>query len=169
MTKESWECKLVSNTMKRFFKPIEKEGSAKKPTLSPSKQCVENGDAQPEVDIKKEPLKFLTWNATSLLIRVKNNWPEFSIFVSNLDPNIISIQDLIEFQQVKKRSTKETISMAILAESTTIHLAKQRNLLPNTTKIDKASLFVEVIQHAKELKRKTCFDSRNECRSDRNG
>ncbi|KAL4347093.1 hypothetical protein GQ457_17G017960 [Hibiscus cannabinus] len=82
--------------MKRFFKPIEKEGSAKKPALSPSKQGVENGDAQaqPEVDTKKEPLKFLTWNANSLLLRVKNNWPEFSSFVSNFDPDIIAVQEV---------------------------------------------------------------------------
>nr|AKN09653.1 basic helix-loop-helix transcription factor [Salvia miltiorrhiza] len=36
------------------------------------------------------------------------------------------------------------------------HLAKLRSLLPNTTKTDKASLLAEVIQHVKELKRKTC-------------
>ncbi|MBA0834872.1 hypothetical protein Goarm_007193, partial [Gossypium armourianum] len=80
--------------MKRFFKPIEKEGSAKKPSLSPSKNGAENGDAQPEVDVKKEPLKFLTWNANSLLLRVKSNWPEFSNFVSNLDPDVIAIQEV---------------------------------------------------------------------------
>ena len=78
--------------MKRFFKPLEKEGSAKKPSLSPSKQGAENGDAQQEEDIKKEPLKFVTWNANSLLLRVKNNWPQFSNFISNLDPDIIAIQ-----------------------------------------------------------------------------
>ncbi|MBA0744139.1 hypothetical protein Gogos_006776, partial [Gossypium gossypioides] len=80
--------------MKRFFKPIEKEGSAKKPSLSPSKNVAENGDALPEVDVKKEPLKFLTWNANSLLLRVKSNWPEFSNFVSNLDPDVIAIQEV---------------------------------------------------------------------------
>ncbi|EOY22352.1 DNAse I-like superfamily protein isoform 1 [Theobroma cacao] len=76
--------------MKRFFKPIEKEGSAKKPSLSPSKQGGEKG----EEDIKKEPLKFVTWNANSLLLRVKNNWPQFSDFISNLDPDIIAIQEV---------------------------------------------------------------------------
>ncbi|MFQ6637670.1 hypothetical protein Gotur_012827, partial [Gossypium turneri] len=80
--------------MKRFFKPIEKEGSAKKHSLSPSKNGAENGDALPEVDVKKEPLKFLTWNANSLLLRVKSNWPEFSNFVSNLDPDVIAIQEV---------------------------------------------------------------------------
>ncbi|KAK5777181.1 Exodeoxyribonuclease [Gossypium arboreum] len=80
--------------MKRFFKPIEKEGSAKKPLLSPSKHGAENGDALPEVDVKKEPLKFLTWNANSLLLRVKSNWHEFSNFVSNLDPDVIAIQEV---------------------------------------------------------------------------
>ncbi|XVF54609.1 hypothetical protein PTKIN_Ptkin05aG0195500 [Pterospermum kingtungense] len=82
--------------MKRFFKPIEKEGSAKKPSLSPSKQGTINGEAQPvpEEDIKKELLKFVTWNANSLLLRVKNNWPQFSNFISNLDPDIIAIQEV---------------------------------------------------------------------------
>ncbi|OMP10387.1 Exodeoxyribonuclease III xth [Corchorus olitorius] len=81
--------------MKRFFKPIEKQGSAKKPSLSPSKQGGENGEAkQEEEDIKKEPLKFVTWNANSLLLRVKNNWPEFSSFISKLDPDIIAIQEV---------------------------------------------------------------------------
>ncbi|PPS04079.1 hypothetical protein GOBAR_AA16596 [Gossypium barbadense] len=66
----------------------------KKPSLSPSKNGAENGDALPEVDVKKEPLKFLTWNANSLLLRVKSNWPEFSNFVSNLDPDVIAIQEV---------------------------------------------------------------------------
>lgn len=83
--------------MKRFFKPLEKEGSAKKPSLSPSKQASTNGEAQPEPEeevIRKDPLKFVTWNANSLLIRVKNNWPHFSNFISNLDPDIIAIQEV---------------------------------------------------------------------------
>ncbi|GKV13851.1 hypothetical protein SLEP1_g24820 [Rubroshorea leprosula] len=72
--------------MKRFFKPIEKEGSAKKPCLSPSDKPNDND--------KKEPLKFLTWNANSLLLRVKSNWPEFSDFVSKIDPDVIAIQEV---------------------------------------------------------------------------
>ncbi|KAJ0049110.1 hypothetical protein Pint_15611 [Pistacia integerrima] len=79
--------------MKRFFKPIEKEGSAKKPTLSPSKKDGENNcETSQEENKKEEPLKFVTWNANSLLLRAKNNWPEFSKFVTNFDPDVIAIQ-----------------------------------------------------------------------------
>nr|XP_010912903.1 DNA-(apurinic or apyrimidinic site) lyase isoform X1 [Elaeis guineensis] len=89
--------------MKRFFKPVEKEGSFKKPALSaPSSSAPADGGSagaagegeaggKPE---QKEPLKFLTWNANSLLLRVKNNWPEFSKFVQFLDPDAICIQEV---------------------------------------------------------------------------
>ena len=75
--------------MKRFFKPIEKDGSAKKPALSPAKKETENEEENKK---KREPLKFLTWNANSLLLRVKNNWPDFSNFVTTFDPDVIAIQ-----------------------------------------------------------------------------
>lgn len=77
--------------MKRFFQPVEKDGSAKKSTLSPLKKEDENEEASGE-NMKKEPLKFLTWNANSFLLRVKNNWPEFTTFVSSFDPDVIAIQ-----------------------------------------------------------------------------
>lgn len=79
--------------MKRFFKPIEKDGSTapKKPCLSPEKRngdgdCVEEGKNQ------KEPTKFVTWNANSFLLRVKNDWSELSKLVSDFDPDVIAIQ-----------------------------------------------------------------------------
>lgn len=80
--------------MKRFFKPIEKDGPAKKPSLSSSKE--EEGETTEiaEDKSKKEPVKFLTWNANSLLLRVKNDWPEFSKLVSNIDPDVIAIQEV---------------------------------------------------------------------------
>lgn len=91
--------------MKRFFKPVEKEGSFKKPALSsPAKDSeitTENANAAAAAVIeneensqttKKEPSKFLTWNANSLLLRIKNNWIEFSKFVEKLDPDVIAIQ-----------------------------------------------------------------------------
>lgn len=85
--------------MKRFFKPIEKDGSAKKPTLSTNQEDNEKKEAseseETEINgntMKKEPLKFITWNANSLLLRVKNNWPGFSKFVSDIDPDVIVIQ-----------------------------------------------------------------------------
>ncbi|KAK6123686.1 hypothetical protein DH2020_042568 [Rehmannia glutinosa] len=91
--------------MKRFFKPIEKDGSFKKPTLSSSSSPVkdsekttENGSAAETKEnndtTKKEPLKFLTWNANSFLLRIKNNWTEFSKFVENLDPDVIALQEV---------------------------------------------------------------------------
>ncbi|CAM8932259.1 unnamed protein product [Rhodiola kirilowii] len=86
--------------MKRFFKPIEKEGSAKKPSLSPAPVAagcdsdgVENGGLE-SGEKRKEPLKFVTWNANSLLLRVKNNWPEVCKFVSEFDPDVIAIQEV---------------------------------------------------------------------------
>lgn len=76
--------------MKRFFKPVEKDGSNKKPALS---QSCDDGETTGE-EKKEEPLKFLTWNANSLLLRVKNNWPEFTKFVSDLDPDVIAVQEV---------------------------------------------------------------------------
>lgn len=88
--------------MKRFFQPIEKDGSFKKPTIS----CVSSSDKDGEQttttqtisetasDNKKEPTKFLTWNANSFLLRIKNNWTEFTKFIENLDPDVIAIQVL---------------------------------------------------------------------------
>lgn len=91
--------------MKRFFKPVEKDGSCKKAALSPrssspakiSDQPTENAAAatvneENNGTSKKEPSKFLTWNANSLLLRIKNNWADFSKFVQNLDPDVIAIQ-----------------------------------------------------------------------------
>ncbi|KAK6924733.1 Endonuclease/exonuclease/phosphatase [Dillenia turbinata] len=86
--------------MKRFFKPIEKDGSFKKPTLStPSETTIKDDEKKEkatdeEKNNKKEPLKFLTWNANSFLLRVKNNWPEFTKFISSFDPDIIAIQEV---------------------------------------------------------------------------
>ncbi|CAA0815338.1 DNA-(apurinic or apyrimidinic site) lyase [Striga hermonthica] len=90
--------------MKRFFKPIEKDGSSKKPNLSsslPLNDCpkVTNGASVAASEensgaVKEEPLKFLSWNANSLLLRIKNNWTEFSKFVENLDPDVIALQEV---------------------------------------------------------------------------
>lgn len=79
--------------MKRFFKPIEKDGSTapKKPCLSPEKRNGD-GDGVEEGKNQKEPTKFVTWNANSFLLRVKNDWSELSKFVSDFDPDVIAIQ-----------------------------------------------------------------------------
>ncbi|KAI6694243.1 hypothetical protein NL676_021953 [Syzygium grande] len=79
--------------MKRFFKPVEKDGPSKKP--APSQSCDDGGATGDEKKKRrKDPLKFVTWNANSLLLRVKNNWPEFAKFVSDLDPDVIAIQEV---------------------------------------------------------------------------
>ncbi|KAJ4775116.1 DNA-(apurinic or apyrimidinic site) lyase [Rhynchospora pubera] len=92
--------------MKRFFKPIEKEGSAKKPSLSSdcastAKTEADDGVALSDNENENEnekkdlhPLKFLTWNANSLLLRIKNDWSHFSSFVQTLDPDVICIQEV---------------------------------------------------------------------------
>ncbi|XP_058093826.1 DNA-(apurinic or apyrimidinic site) endonuclease isoform X3 [Magnolia sinica] len=80
--------------MKRFFQTMEKDGSFKKPSLSPSPASASEEGKKGEEE-RKEPLKFLTWNANSFLLRVKNNWPDFSKFVETLDPDVIAIQMLM--------------------------------------------------------------------------
>lgn len=85
-------------TMKRFFQPVAKEGSSKKPALSGQSGEEQGGGgregsaAPGEEGEKRGPLRFLTWNANSLLLRVKNDWPEFSKFVQELDPDAICVQ-----------------------------------------------------------------------------
>lgn len=77
-------------SLKRFFQPIEKDGGSKKPALS----TMDDEERKTEDGQIKEPLKFLTWNANSFLLRAKNNGPEFSKFVATLDPDIIAIQEV---------------------------------------------------------------------------
>lgn len=87
--------KKKNTKMKRFFQPIEKDGSFKKPTISSvSEKDGEQTISESGGDNKKEPKKFLTWNANSLLLRIKNNWTEFTKFIENLDPDVIAIQVL---------------------------------------------------------------------------
>ncbi|XP_022865142.1 DNA-(apurinic or apyrimidinic site) lyase [Olea europaea var. sylvestris] len=88
--------------MKRFFKPVEKDGSSKKPTISAASSVKEIEIAKETAAVdedkneitKKDPLKYLTWNANSFLLRVKNDWPEFSKFIENYDPDVIAIQEV---------------------------------------------------------------------------
>jgi hypothetical protein len=73
--------------MKRFFKVVEKDSE------KCSKKAKENENEE-KVETKKEPLKFMTWNANSLFLRVKNNWSEFSNFITTFDPDVIAIQEV---------------------------------------------------------------------------
>lgn len=74
--------------MKRYFQAVEKgaDGSGKK--------AKEDNNAEEEEATKKEPLKFMTWNANSLFLRVKNNWADFTNLVTTFDPHVIAIQEV---------------------------------------------------------------------------
>jgi len=80
--------------MKRFFKVIEKDSEkcSKKPKENENEE--EKKEDENDEETKKEPLKFMTWNANSLLLRVKNNWSEFSNFITTFDPDVIAIQEV---------------------------------------------------------------------------
>lgn len=82
--------------MKRFFQPLQKDGSFKKPSVDASspEERKDGESKEHTADHKKEPLKFLSWNANSFLLRVKNDWPEFAKFVTDLDPDVIAIQEV---------------------------------------------------------------------------
>ncbi|GAA0175256.1 hypothetical protein LIER_41879 [Lithospermum erythrorhizon] len=93
--------------MKRFFQPIKKDGSSKKPHLSELGKTDMEENASNNVDEnntnsacddknkkQKEPLKFVTWNANSFLLRIKNNLAELSKFIESLDPDVIAIQEV---------------------------------------------------------------------------
>lgn len=82
--------------MKRFFKPVPKDGS---PAKKRPAAAADSGDGPAaagaggeESSPCEEPRKFLTWNANSLLLRMKSDWPAFSQFVARLDPDVICVQ-----------------------------------------------------------------------------
>lgn len=94
--------------MKRFFQPVPKDGSpAKKrpassdsdslggdaPALSPAAAACAIGEGDsPPAPREEEPRRFVTWNANSLLLRMKSDWPAFCQFVSRVDPDVICVQ-----------------------------------------------------------------------------
>ncbi|KAG0450081.1 hypothetical protein HPP92_026949 [Vanilla planifolia] len=91
--------------MKRFFKPVANDDSFKRTCLSCTAPNPPTGDVS--VDAKgdckaeeagererREPRKFLTWNANSFLLRLKKNFAEFSKLVQALDPDAIAIQEV---------------------------------------------------------------------------
>nr|ACG32002.1 hypothetical protein [Zea mays] len=89
--------------MKRFFQPVPKDGSPSKKRLA---GAAEPGDGPTSAgaatgaggDVEgrptEEPFKFLTWNANSLLLRMKSDWPAFSQLVARLDPDVICVQEV---------------------------------------------------------------------------
>eukprot|EP01018_Ginkgo_biloba_P023207 Gb_34536 [translate_table: standard] len=86
--------------MKRFFQAVEKDGSFKK--LQTSSSCPIGNDSNLNSNEKpaaaegsrKEPLKFMSWNANSFLLRLKKNRSELADFVQRLDPDVIAIQEV---------------------------------------------------------------------------
>ncbi|KAL5206805.1 hypothetical protein ABZP36_035014 [Zizania latifolia] len=74
--------------MKRFFQPVPKEGSPAK------KRPVSTDSGADASAAGEEPRKFVTWNANSLLLRMKNDWPVFCDFVSRVDPDVICVQEV---------------------------------------------------------------------------
>ncbi|GLJ16546.1 hypothetical protein SUGI_0283090 [Cryptomeria japonica] len=70
--------------MKRFFQVVEKDTS--------SKRVKSNGEKEANVGSGKEPLVFMSWNANSLLLRLKKNRTELADFIQQLDPDVIAIQ-----------------------------------------------------------------------------
>ena len=82
--------------MKRIFQPVPKDGSPakKRPAGAavPSADCFDASAAGGEGPLDEEPRKFVTWNANSLLLRMKSDWSAFSQFVARLDPDVICVQ-----------------------------------------------------------------------------
>lgn len=82
--------------MKRFFQPVAKNGTATKKQAVESKELndvTESAAAEAESGNEaKEPLRFLSWNANSFLLRLKNNRTEFVDLIRSFDPDVIAIQ-----------------------------------------------------------------------------
>uniref|UniRef100_J3NCM9 DNA-(apurinic or apyrimidinic site) endonuclease n=1 Tax=Oryza brachyantha TaxID=4533 RepID=J3NCM9_ORYBR len=87
--------------MKRFFQPVPKDGSPakKRPAAAPAPApgpaagaAVGEGDSPSRRE--EQPRRFVTWNANSLLLRMKSDWPAFCQFVSRVDPDVICIQEV---------------------------------------------------------------------------
>ncbi|CAM6083867.1 unnamed protein product [Calypogeia fissa] len=91
--------------MKRFFQPVQKDGSFKKRgngVLVDEK--LENGEKVEKLENGvgggggaeegEDPAKFLSWNANSFLLRVKNNRAEVFELVRRCDPDVIALQEV---------------------------------------------------------------------------
>ncbi|XP_020172166.1 DNA-(apurinic or apyrimidinic site) endonuclease [Aegilops tauschii subsp. strangulata] len=87
--------------MKRFFQPVLKDGSPakKRPAGAATSDCVDGpaptaADAGGDGPPGEEPRRFVTWNANSLLLRMKSDWPAFCQFVARVDPDVICVQEV---------------------------------------------------------------------------
>jgi hypothetical protein len=77
--------------MKRFFKAVERDGLFKKQALSQAGGggggYVANGGVE-----KREPNKFMAWNANSFLLRLKSDRDEMLSLLHRFDLDVIAIQ-----------------------------------------------------------------------------
>eukprot|EP00249_Psilotum_nudum_P006584 c19905_g1_i1 orf=576-1673(-) len=90
--------------MKRFFQAVERDGSCKKlpssgflndgSSLSASFGCLPSSEGVIDPQISKGPLKLMSWNANSLILRIKNNLEELTSLLQRLDPDVIAIQEV---------------------------------------------------------------------------
>ncbi|XP_062203518.1 DNA-(apurinic or apyrimidinic site) endonuclease [Phragmites australis] len=82
--------------MKRFFQPVPKDGcpAKKRPATASDSSDALTAAGGGEGTPGEEPRNFLTWNANSLLLRMKSGWPAFSQFVARLDPDVICVQEV---------------------------------------------------------------------------
>jgi hypothetical protein len=100
--------------MKRFFKAVERDGSFKKQALS---QAAGDGGAE-----KREPSKFMAWNANSFLLRLKSDRDEVLSLLHRLDPDVIAIQ-------VKKTTISFSLSLSLSEKICSPFPLSQKNLL----------------------------------------
>lgn len=89
--------------MKRFFPTVQRDGSFKKlATLRDGEAVVGSPPAadplaDPPTTTTADspgPLRFMSWNANSLILRLKNNLEEITGFLKRLDPDVIAIQEV---------------------------------------------------------------------------
>lgn len=107
--------------MKRFFSTVQREASFKKPAIGDelvaSLRSAVPADGTPLADSSslqaeeaaativtscevendtyiQGPLRFMSWNANSFFLRIKNNLEELGSFIRRVDPDIIAIQEV---------------------------------------------------------------------------
>ncbi|OEL22487.1 hypothetical protein BAE44_0016494 [Dichanthelium oligosanthes] len=112
--------------MKRFFQPIPKDGSPAKKRPAASADSGDDpaaaGAGGEEGSPGEEPRKFLTWNANSLLLRMKSDWPAFSQLVARLDPDVICVQGYDVSNSCNPNAT--------IGRRLSQHHVKKNNILP---------------------------------------
>ncbi|KAL3695253.1 hypothetical protein R1sor_009329 [Riccia sorocarpa] len=86
--------------MKRFFQPVARNGAPAK------KQAIQESNGLEDGQVN-EPSKFLSWNANSFLLRLKNDRAEFLALLEKFDPDVIAIQEVRLPAAGKKSEVKD--------------------------------------------------------------